>query len=265
MSLGIVIKGPEGLVLAADSRVTLSAQTPQGNIHVNYDNATKLLSFSKPNNYVSAVTYGQAAIGLRTANSFLPEFEANLPNDKCLSVKEFAKQLSSFFTKQWENVMPTEYSGPNMTFVVGGFDKSKPYGHVYQFDIPGHPDLVAQHKNAFGLTWGGQREIVDRLLQGFDERLMGIAKITLKLQEDQTDLLYEALTNNLQMPIPIQAMALQDCVDLAVFFINTTILGQNLTVGIRGVGGPIDVATITRRYGFQFIQKKDITAEKKAN
>ena len=69
MSLGIVIKGPEGLVLAADSRVTLGTQTPNGGIfHVNFDNATKLLSFDGnnvkgPNSYLGAVTYGQAIVG----------------------------------------------------------------------------------------------------------------------------------------------------------------------------------------------------------
>ena len=40
MSLAVVIKGPEGVVLAADSRVTLEAQRESGQpIHVNYDNA----------------------------------------------------------------------------------------------------------------------------------------------------------------------------------------------------------------------------------
>jgi hypothetical protein len=67
------------------------------------------------------------------------------------------------------------------------------------------------------------------------------------------------------MPIPIQAMALQDCVDLAVLFIKTTILGQNLTVGIRGVGGPIDVAIITRREGFKFVQKKILLLNRYSN
>jgi len=56
MSLGIAFKGPEGIVLAADSRVTLMAiaqqQGPQVaptgpalqvQIPVTYDNATKLL------------------------------------------------------------------------------------------------------------------------------------------------------------------------------------------------------------------------------
>jgi hypothetical protein len=46
MSLGIVVIAPEGMVLAAESRVTLSAQINDQNIQANFDNATKLLSFS---------------------------------------------------------------------------------------------------------------------------------------------------------------------------------------------------------------------------
>jgi hypothetical protein len=263
MSLGIVIKGPEGLVLAADSRVTLTAQTPQGSLHVNYDNASKLLFFNKPNNFVSAVTYGQAAIGLRTANSFLPEFEAGLSSEERLPVEDFAKQLSDFFLRQWNEIMPSteEYEGPNMTFVVGGYNQESPYGDAFLFEIPRQPEPQKQHDNGFGMTWGGQREIVDRLLQGFDNNLIHIVKDELKLEDSRTDSLLQTLQGNLQMPVPIQAMALQDCVDLAVFFINTTVLAQNLTIGIRGVGGPIDVAIITRRDGFKFIQKKEISAQ----
>jgi len=42
MSLGVVIKGPEGAVLAADSRVTLEARHGDGmTLLVNFDNATK--------------------------------------------------------------------------------------------------------------------------------------------------------------------------------------------------------------------------------
>jgi hypothetical protein len=63
------------------------------------------------------------------------------------------------------------------------------------------------------------------------------------------------------MSIPLQALPLQDCVDLAIFFIRTTINAQNLIVGLRGVGGPIEVATVTRREGLQFVQKKRIVGE----
>lgn len=79
MSLGIVIKGPEGLVLASESRITLTADDGKNKIPVNFDNAKKVLSFSNPNCAVGVVTYGLAAIGLRAAHSFIPEFESKLP------------------------------------------------------------------------------------------------------------------------------------------------------------------------------------------
>lgn len=263
MSLGIVIKAPEGLVLAAESRLTLTSQTNNAPpLHVNFDNATKLLTFGKPNSAVGVVTYGQAAIGLRTAQSFIPEFEAKLAEDRRrLPILEFAEKFSEFYMQQWNAVMPADYSGPNMTFVVAGFDEGEPYGKVYLINIPRSPAPVAQHAEAgeFGITWGGQREIVDRLVQGFDGRLSeALTKLNLTPEQNQ---LLSPVFGQIQLPIPLQALPLQDCVDLAIFFIRTTITAQKLTVGLRGVGGPIDVATITRQDGLQFIQRKHIVGE----
>ena len=41
----------------------------------------------------------------------------------------------------------------------------------------------------------------------------------------------------------------------------TTIIMQHWVVGVRGVGGDIDVAVITQTEGFSDIQKKKITGE----
>ena len=103
MSLGVVIKGPSGLVLAADSRVTLTAQPPTGAaFFVNFDNASKLLRFGDQHNYVAAVTYGQALVPgqERTAESFLPELLAELPPTR-LPIDQFAQSLSDFYLSQW--------------------------------------------------------------------------------------------------------------------------------------------------------------------
>lgn len=194
MSLGIIIKGPEGLVLASESRVTLAAQLPNQQVHMNFDNAVKLLSFSPPNNTVGAVTYGQAAISLRTAHSFMPEFEAKLPSER-LPVQEFARRLSDFFIQQWQTSVAETYVGPSMAFVVGGFNEGEPYGRVFQIDIPNRPEPVEQQPKPgdFGITWGGQRELVDRLIQGFDYRLPDIVTKTLDLQPEQTQAVTQAL------------------------------------------------------------------------
>ena len=282
MSLGLVIAGPEGLVLAAESRVTLTAQTPgQPPLHVNYDNATKLLAFGAPNTHLGAVTYGQGAIGIRTAASFLPEFEAALGATAAtpggggrrrsaaapatrLSVAAFTQRLSDFFMEQWRQAMPADYAGPDMIFVVGGFDDGAPYGTVLEFYVPTRPTPVVKHApGAFGMVWGGQRETVDRIVQGYDAALPAIAQEELGLSDARRDQLVAAF-GRLQMSLPLQAMALQDCVDLAIFFIRTTIAAQRLMVTVRGVGGPIDVATVTRQNGLSFIQRKSVIGESRS-
>lgn len=262
MSIGIVLKGTEGLVLAADSRITLTTQKGNRTIPITYDNARKVLQFAQPHNYVGAITYGLGGIGLRSAYSFLHEFEATLPKRR-LSVADFAQRMSKFFVQQWNTTMPSSYKGAPMIFVVGGFDKNQPHGRVYLFEIPSKPKPVEQHPHnvkkqpQFGIVWGGQREIVDRLIAGYDARTLGIAQKTLNLTKQQVQQLQKAL-RPLQIPIPILILPLQDCVDLAILFIATTIEAQRLTAGIRGCGGPIDIATITRLEGFNFVQEKSI-------
>ena len=139
MSLGVVVKGPEGIVLGADTRITLNAQGPnqQAPLMVTFDNATKLLSFGKPHNWVGAVTYGAATIGNRTAHSFLPELEPALGNDR-LTVLQYAEKLSAFFLERWKDANMPVNVPPNggMNFIVGGFDENAPYGEVFLFNVP---------------------------------------------------------------------------------------------------------------------------------
>lgn len=265
MSLGVVIKGTEGMVLATDSRVTLEAKRGKNPpLPVNFDNATKLLSFSKPHNYVGAVTYGAAVIGLRTAHSFVPEFEQRvLARLERLSVMEYAKKLSAFFEDQWKASMPTPYTGPNMTFVVGGYDEEAAYGKVFLFEIPGQPGPVEQQPGDrnFGMTWGGQLEIATRIIHGFDPALTSIVQQELNLDSKQAEQLYTTLRNRLGFPVPYQVLPLQDCVDLAIFLIRTTMTAQRLAIGVRGVGGPIDVAIVKRTEGLELIQEKVVHGE----
>jgi hypothetical protein len=281
VSLGIIVKGSEGIVLAADSRLTLGAtivtsnpQSPQipqpQQIFVNFDNATKLLSFGPPNQWIGAVTYGDAVIGtkptdLRTAQSFVPEFEAKLDPKKRLTVEEFSRQLGQFFMEQWKDRgMPdaVTYRGSGMTFAIGGYDEGKPYGSVYVVEVPRKPDPVEQSPNSFGITFGGQGENSIRLIQGYDPRFLDITKKMFNLSDQQIGQLRASLAP-LMLGIPYGLLPLQDCIDLAIFLIHTTVSAQKLSLGIRGVGGSIDVAVITRRGELCFIQRKELIGEGK--
>lgn len=274
MSLAIVFKGSEGLVLAADSRVTLSVSAlslpgmPAAVTHSTFDNATKLLSV-KSQIHIGAVTYGMGALGQhqpRTAHSFLPEFEEELKKDNCarLRVKDFAERLGQFFLHKWtEQGMPEKIDDTqNMVFLVGGFDIDEPYGRVYELHIPNTPIPQEWHAGAsqFGIVWGGQSEFVSRLVSGYDPSLFDLVQECLKLDGPKTHEVHQYVKARIQAPIPFQFLPLQDCVNLAILLIRATITFQTFTVGLRGVGGAIDVATITRM-GTQPIQSKVVLGE----
>jgi len=275
VSLGIAIKGTEGIVLAADSRVTLFNQMPgplenqKVMVPSTFDNATKLLKVNLPKQrYVAAVTFGLGAIGgtePRTASSFMPEFEAGIADEGRLPVKQFAERLSEFFLKQWKNLkMPEKLPpGNDMTFMVAGYDEGAAYGTLYAFQVPSDatPKLLIPDQQ-FGANWGGQREFTDRLLQGFDPNLPIVVQDLMGVPAEKRDaLLQQKLKGKLGIAIPWQFLPLQDCVDLATFIIRTTIDVQKFVVGVRGVGGAIDVATITKTTGFREIKVKQISVD----
>lgn len=268
MSLGIAFKGPEGIVLAADSRVTLQAQIEgQPTLQVHYDNATKLLRVAGQD-FIGVVTYGAGAIGNppRTAHSFLPEFEAELAAGETgrLPVNEFANRLSAFFMQRWQEQVPQDYQGQPMVFLVGGYDEDAAYGRVFEVAIPTQPS-PREHQagpGEFGMVYGGQQGFVERLLNGFDGNLLAIVKEQLKPDEQQQEALRLSLQTKCSAPIPFAFLPLQDCVDLAIFCIRATVAMQTWFVGVRGVGGAIDVATITRTAGITHIQQKAIVGER---
>lgn len=264
MSLGVVVKGPEGVVLAADTRVTLIAQKRDVNppVVVNFDNATKLLTFGMCHEWVGAVTYGDALIGTRTAHSFMPEFQLKLGKER-RSVSGYAQELSEFFLERWiAGNMPSEVpSGGGMSFIVGGYDEDQPYGAVFTFNIPTSPRAEQQNPNDFGMTWGGQLEIASRIVLGYDPRLLATLRERFNLSDSDLQALEDELGPSFGFSIPYEVLPLQDCVNLATFLIRTTISAQDLAVGVRGVGGTIEVATITRTDGLEWIQKKELHGE----
>lgn len=261
MSLGIVVLSPSGIVLAADSRVTLNATNnlTGETLTVNYDNATKLLRFNEPNKYVGAVTWGQAIIPgeNRTAESYVPEFEASLKAGKRYPIQEFAKALSDFFVDQWKTAA-VGYTGPEMIFQVAGYDDKVAYGHAFQFTVPQNPTPV-EHvpMGTFSISWGGQTDMVDRMIRGFGQTLPGKITTALGLDPAQQATLDAVLTAE-QWQFPIHLMPLQDCVSLVLSVMRGTVAMQQLAVTLRGVGGPIDLVTITRTVGLKPIQLKEV-------
>ena len=148
-----------------------------------------------------------------------------------------------------------------MSFIVGGYDQEKPYGAVFLFNIPQAPGPEPRNEGEFGMTWGGQLEIANRIIHGYDPALLPLLCDKLNVPESDMRALKDAIRHRFEYTVPYEVLPLQDCVDLAIFLIRTTITAQNLSVGVRGVGGTIEVAAITRKDGLKWIQRKEIHGE----
>lgn len=114
-------------------------------------------------------------------------------------------------------------------FIVGGYDKNEPYGSLYLITIPTQPAPSELLTNTFGLQMAGRNAVANGLLG--------------------------------QAPIPWQLLPLQDCIDVAILAVKTTAELQKFVTDIRGVGGPVDVAIVTKIDGFRYIQSKSLRGE----
>lgn len=133
-------------------------------------------------------------------------------------MQEFAKTLGEFFTNQWTaSGMPTNLpDNQDMFFFIAGYDEGAAYGRLFQLHIPHapQPQELFTNQGEFGATWGGQREITDRLLVGFDPAVPNLVQDLLGIPANQRRANFELeLKQRLITPIPWQFLPLQDCVD----------------------------------------------------
>jgi hypothetical protein len=59
------------------------------------------------------------------------------------------------------------------------------------------------------------------------------------------------------MPIALDRLNLHGAAELARFLIDTTVGAQRFISGVCGVGGPVNVATITAADGLRWVRRQD--------
>lgn len=149
-----------------------------------------------------------------------------------------------------------------INFLVAGFNKDKSH-EVYICYLPGDIKKSRTSKvkgKEYGASWLGQTDLVSRIILGYDPRIGNLPTIR-KMKDDK---LIQEL-NNLEYSIQWGTMTLQDGVDFSDLMIKTTSALQRFSDGIRGepgdmpgVGGDVDIAVITKKNGFKWINKKSI-------
>jgi hypothetical protein len=177
-------------------------------------------------------------------------------------VQKFAELLGDFFMKQ-HAASQTPADAGDMVFLVGGYDETAPYGRVFEIKVPSAPNPKEWHagSGSFGLTWGGQGELATRIINGMDNPAIEQLRTRFNWTDQDVAAAREAARQSSGLKIPFQLLPLQDCVDLCILLVRTTAQMMQYVIDVRGVGGAIDVAVITRE-GVHDVQIKSIQGER---
>lgn len=282
MSVVIVVKVSEGLVLAADSAATLTGRVvqPDGmttdSVLQIFNNAKKLLQIGK-DFPIGVLTWGQAFIGSRTIESLISEWQYNTNwqsvedfknahnkgTDSFYSVEDCAKGLLKHLTEKHQEEfgkLPPNQQ-PGIGVVVAGYSEKGFFPEVWRFVLPHDKTVTNQRpdvdgKPDFGASWFGVTEPIVRLHFGRDEGVIGIISEKYKIPAAELNQLLVPL----QYQIPFAQMPLQDAIDYAYYMVNVVIGRFRFVIGPEICGGKIEVAAITQRE-FTWISRKTWTLD----
>lgn len=247
MSLVIAVYVPEGIVMASDSRqsVTIEGKNPAGEPFkvetVNSDAVIK--TFLLENQQVGISNFGMDLLDGVPMASYITKFidEELVAADDVTSI---AEKLVGYLRKSF----PEADAG----FHVAGYKKegktSRPY--VYYCHVARN---VVDRKNvkpdgslAYGATWSGQIDIISFIVNPVKIK---DARGREKTVREPAQIIWDA-------------MALQDAIDFSIYAIRTTIDTMRFQARPKNVGGPIDVLLLTPNREPRWIQRKDYQGER---
>lgn len=274
MTIAIAIKVNDGVVVAADSASSLSIEMPNGDSGIAqvYNSGNKLFNLRKGLPIGTAV-WGLGNIGTKSMELLMKELRQRFskPSDDYsdweidpdnYELSSVASRVHQFLVDEklaeWKKA---GFSGDCSfgVFICGySTGSDRPEVFILETDKDGtcagarpvEPDEEAS------LQWNGQRDAIHRLIFGLGTEAPAVLEKSLGVPEDQIDQVMDILKFWMQDPLVSAAMPIQEAIDLAEFLAHLSVQYSRFRFGPNTVGGPIDIAAITRYEGFKWIKRK---------
>lgn len=275
MTIAVALKVHDGVVLATDSASTLTGSQPDGSQSVLnvYNNANKIANLLK-GSPVGIMTWGNGAIGSVSAATIFKDLRTILAGDlpgpdgsdwtvspTQLDIKAIAERVKAYvYDALYLPTIGVHPGAPEMGLLVAGYSAGGTHAELYQIDIAAGGTCSGIREvhpaDECGVTIGGQPQAIIRLVNGFDPQLPDVLVNALGVPQEQVGQAVQIIQQALQVPLIMPAMPFQDAIDLAEFFVDTTIKMSRFMPGPGTVGGPIEVAGITKHEGFKWVARK---------
>jgi hypothetical protein len=176
-------------------------------------------------------------------------------DEKNYTMESVAYRVHRFFS---EKAQESDFKS-FLLLKVCGYSCGRPLPEVWQVDLNEGktPDpLRVQSENDFGVRWDGEYEALNRLILGVGTITEDGAK-AIGVPQDQVVELLKKLYPHTFEPLILPAAPIQDAISLARFLVETTVgFVQYAVRRATTVGGPIEIAAITKHEGFKWVQRK---------
>ena len=262
MTIAINAKIHEGVVLASDSATTL-IQNGGGVLNI-YDHANKIFNLYKglP---IGALTYGLGNIGHASIATLAKDFRTIISKDlnpEKYTIKEIANDFSKFINERYTKAIAhikSPKNKPRLGFVIAGYSADSDLPEEYDIRFPEgvRPKLIRPIEET-GLTWNGEIEPLTRLILGHSSNLHQIIRRNMSVfkEPELANKLMQDIHKNSQISLIQPGMPIQDAINLSEYLVNLAINFAKYRPGAPSVGGPVEIAVISKHEGFKWIKRK---------
>ncbi|WP_158933235.1 hypothetical protein [Acidisphaera sp. S103] len=269
MTIVVCVRVNDGIVLASDSATSFIDPTT-GMAYKVYNHADKIFNLIK-GQPIGAMTYGSGSIGTASISTLSKDLrkllvspDLNCPykiNIASYTIEEVAQKALSFFgdlyKKEYVSGIPNYYMG----YRICGYSTGCPFPEAWEIGISDAPPVAPwplynfSDPFSYGPRWAGEVEALDRLILGVGSRFSEALQAN-GLSKLQADNVYMRTVAQLRVDLHMAAMPIQDAIDLAKFLAETSARFAHFSIRAPTVGGPVELATVTKHEGFKWVNRK---------
>ena len=272
MTVTVAVNAVDSIVLASDSTTAQQVPVPGPMgaampININtWNSANKIFNLRKtwP---IGAMTWGRASLGGQSIATLAKELRCRFSGERpdhedwtldraSYTIEGVAERVKSYFYDERYQSDPeaNDFLGLAVAGYSAGSDAAEL--RIIQMDQSGckGPEEFQAAGTPF-VVWWGQPEAITRLANGFSPRL-GEALVQLGVPASSVDAYVEKIKEKTAIPLVFPGMPIGEVIDLADFLVDATIKYVRFAPGQQTVGGPVEIAALTRHEGFKWIKRK---------